>query len=122
MKHGHDGTGNPSAAPPLRRYRHFIDHFRRHGRAWILIGNSGTAMARDEQGREVVPVWPDAGSAHACACSSWPDYRPEEIDRQHMLAKLFPGLRRRGVCLAVYPTPDDKGVIVLPDQLEQDLH
>ncbi len=122
MKHEHDGTGNSSAAPPLRRYRYFVDHFRRHGLAWILTGSRGTAMARDEQGREVVPVWPDAGSAHACACSSWPDYQPEEIGRDRLLAKLFPDLRRRGICLAVYPTPDDKGVIVLPDQLEQDLH
>ena len=56
-----------------------------------------------------------------CANGVWRDYVPEEIDIQEFLDELLPRLREDSVKIAVFMTPEDRGVVPTLEQIEADL-
>jgi hypothetical protein len=106
--------------PGPKRYEYFVKHTADENQIWSLW-QGGWALARDSQGRELVPVWPHQIYAEACATKEWEGYAPQAISMDAWLERWIPGMIEDKRFAAVFPTPEDKGIVVEPRRLEADL-
>lgn len=103
-----------------KRYSHFIKVAADLRSVWGLY-KDGWALSQDADGRSYFPVWPAEAYAVQCATSEWESYEPREIDLDDLVDELFPKLRSTRTGLAVFPTPDEKGVTPELEVVEADL-
>jgi hypothetical protein len=104
-----------------RRYEYFIKKVADWETVWSLKNEEGWVLARDDQGHEVIPVWPHERFALACTAGNWAECEPSPIDIAAWLERWIPGALRDRRLVAVFPTPSDRGVVVSPDRLKEDL-
>lgn len=109
------------ALPGDRRYSYFISKVADWGLVWSLASDDGWALAADDEGHELIPAWPHERFASACATNNWAGYEPRAIELSNWTEKWIPGMIRDRRLVAVFPTPTDKGVIVSPERLKDDL-
>ncbi|HPM82187.1 MAG TPA: DUF2750 domain-containing protein [Candidatus Anammoximicrobium sp.] len=107
--------------PAGQRYRHFIAKVADWQEIWTLRGPDGFVMFGDTDQRECLPVWPHPDYAAALATDPWAACTPERLDLEAFLTRWIPGLARDNRRVAVFPTPQAKGVVVEPQQLQADL-
>ena len=108
--------------PDEERYEYFVSRVADTQRLWGLKSPGGDwAFATDEDGTEVVAVWPHERYAGACADGPWADDGPEAISLEDWFARWTPGLERDGHGIAVFPTADGAGARVTPARLRRDL-
>lgn len=88
---------------------------------WSLWHENGWALASDSKGQEAVPVWPHERYAALCASEGWLGYEPKQIPLDAWLDRWIPGMTKDGRLVAVFPTIYDKGVFVMPAQIDHDL-
>ena len=110
-------TGLPAA----RRYAYFIKKVADWRLVWSLAADDGWVLAADDEGHECVPVWPHSRFAVAAAKGNWAGHEPRSIELAHWLERWIPGMLRDGLLVAVFPTPERKGVVVSPERLKADL-
>jgi hypothetical protein len=103
------------------RYRYFVKKVADWEAIWSLRTQEGWILAGDDQGNELVPVWPHERFAVACATGNWSDSEPVRIEISTYLERWIPGMVRDRRLVAIFPTPSDKGVVVTPERLRQDL-
>lgn len=103
------------------RYSYLVKKAADQERLWGLWQDSGWALASDSDGHEAVPIWPHEKFAARCANEAWQGFEPKEIPLEAWLGRWIPGMARDGRLVAVFPTDRDKGVFVLPAQLDGDL-
>src|SRR6266851_2270801 len=87
------------------RYKHWIKKVADEEHLWGLWLNGWAVMA-DENGHELVPVWPHSKYAALCAKNAWAGYQPKSIPLDAWLDRWTPGAERDGWLVAVFPTPD----------------
>ncbi len=107
--------------PAPRRYAYCIKRVADWYEIWSLRTDDGWALAHDDEGNEVIPIWPAARYAAACSKGYWSNDKPKAICMDDWLQKWIPGMLQDGALVAVFPSPDDKGVVVTPDRLRSDL-
>lgn len=107
--------------PPERRYSYSIKRFADQERVWSLRNEDGWILARDDEGNELVPIWPHALYAEQCALDEWANTTAQAIDLDVWLEKWVPGMMRDGRKVCVFPIPAGQGVIVTPEKLKADL-
>ncbi len=107
--------------PATKRYEHFVKRCADWGEIWGLTGASGWTLAGAPDGRELLPVWPHAGYAQACATGEWEARQPEAISLEKWLETYSPGLEDEGRQVAVFPAPQGAGIAVDPRRLKADL-
>src|SRR5919198_4583453 len=111
-----------SALGDDKRYDYFISRVADTEKVWGLqAGDGNWAYATDEDGTEVIPVWPHERYAEAAADGPWADDSPSPIALDAWLERWLPGLERDGREIAVFPTGDGAGVRVTPQRLRHDL-
>lgn len=103
------------------RYRHWIKKVADQGAVWSLWKEGGWALAGDDSGRELVPAWPHSRYAILCAAEAWAGFEPQAIALDVWLDHWLPGIERDRRLVAVFPTPNDQGLVIEPRRLEQDL-
>jgi hypothetical protein len=103
-----------------KRYDHFIKVVADRQQAWSLFAD-GWALASTTEGKLVFPLWPEREYAEIAAVDDWAGYQPREIDMEDILVGLLPSLCERETIIAVFPTPDDKGVLPEIATFEADL-
>jgi Protein of unknown function (DUF2750) len=106
--------------PAVRRYRTFLEQVVASGEAWGLF-ESGWALAVDDAGRDVLPLWPARTFAERCATRLWEGYAPRSIPLAELEGELLPELEAGGLGLGVFFTPEGQGYPVTPSQLREDL-
>ena len=109
------------ALPAPSRYQYFIKRSAGHGELWGLHGDGGWVMAEDDEGRTFFPVWPHPRFAEACSSEAWADGLPQAIDIDDWVEAWIPKLSEEGSGVAVFQTPDDRGIAVSPERLQGDL-
>jgi hypothetical protein len=102
------------------RYKHLIKRVADHELVWGLW-SEGWALMGDDSGREVVPIWPHAPYAAACAKDDWSGYEPRQIDLSEWMERWLPGMKRDRRLVAVFPIRQGKTATVEPDDLLRDL-
>lgn len=108
------------ALPGPVRYAHFIKRVADTQRIWSLE-HDGWALLGDDKGQECIPVWPHAKYAELCANGIWAGFQPQSIDIDAWLNKWIPGIEKDRRLIAVFPTPERRGIPVQPRRLEADL-
>ena len=104
-----------------KRYKYFLNRVADWREAWVLSKEEDLVLAGDSSGNRLLPVWPHRTFAAACANGAWADSEPEPIPITELLNEIIPDLRSEGHLLAVFPTPEDKGIPRSPDELFADL-
>ena len=93
---------------PPRRHAWFLQRARETGEVWGLY-LEGWALAVDEEGRDVLPLWPTQETAGLCATRMWAGYEPQRIPLVELLDELLPELAREGIPVGVFFTPGGQG-------------
>lgn len=104
-----------------KRYSYWIKKVADHQQVWSLWKDGGWALAGDDQGCELTPVWPHEKFAAVCANGDWASYMPQMIEASVWLERWIPGIQRDNRLIAVFPTPADRGIVVTPERLRDDL-
>lgn len=110
-----------SALPADQRYRHFIGKVADGEELWTLKGTDGFVLFEAGDGTRCVPVWPHQDYAESLATGDWADSAPERIDLDAFRSRWIPGMDNDARMVAVFPTPEAKGVVITPANLEADL-
>jgi hypothetical protein len=110
-----------TALPAADRYSHFVEQVADWEEVWSLRGPGGWLLAGDDAGVQLMPVWPHARYAAACAVAAWEGAEPTPIPLDRWLEAWTPGLAKENRQVAVFPTPSGQGVAVTPDRLRDDL-
>ena|SRR5262245_11558765 len=109
------------ALPGPQRYAHFISQVADWQEVWSLRGRDGWILVADDDDTPLMPVWPHARYAEACATAAWTETTPEAIPLDRWLSAWLPGLSRDGRRVAVFPVPAGVGVTVDAERLADDL-
>lgn len=106
--------------PAVRRYAYFLQRVVEAGEAWGL-DSDGWALAVDDEGGDVLPLWPGEEFATLCAKRLWEGYAPKSLPLDELLRVVLPQLEAEGLSLGVFFTPQGQGYPVTAAQLRQDL-
>jgi len=77
--------------------------------AWGLEDAAGWVVARDS---DALPLWPHAAFAEACARGAWQGALPAALSLGDLEQDLLAVLEEDGLRVAVFPTPDDPGILL----------
>jgi hypothetical protein len=73
-------AGDPSDLDPKGRYEYFLSRIARTEEVWLLRSPDGEwAIVTDNDGTEVLPVWPDERYAAEAATALWAGDAPTSI-------------------------------------------
>ncbi len=94
--------------PAARRYAYFLQRVAESGEVWGLDGE-GWALALDDAGRDVLPLWPAPEFAALCATRLWAGFQPRAIKLQELLENVLPQLEEEGMPVGIFFTPEGQG-------------
>jgi Protein of unknown function (DUF2750) len=106
------------ALPAAERAVTFFQLVADWNEAWGLKDAAGWIVARDTG---ALPLWPHSAFAEACARGAWESAAPEAIPIGELLEDLLPLLAEDGLGAAVFPAPDDAGILMPPGELRERL-
>lgn len=106
--------------PPARRHAWFLQRVRETGEVWGLYAE-GWALAFDDEGRDVLPLWPTPDSARLCATNLWEGFEPRLIPLKQLVEELLPDLAEEGIPLGIFFTPQGQGLPVTAAELREQL-
>jgi hypothetical protein len=86
--------------------------------AWGLTDTLGWVVSKETN---AFPLWPHPELARACARGPWQGARPAPVSLDDLLEDLLGLLEEDGQRAALFPTPDDPGEIVEPEELRRRL-
>ena len=75
-----------------KRYEYFVKKIADANELWSLCKEGNWALTSDDDGTELVPVWPRERFAAACALGIWSSYVPKAIPLEEWLRAWIPGL------------------------------
>lgn len=90
-------------ATPAERLKYLVNHVADERAIWSLRNADGWVVGADDDGRELVPVWPHQRYAAAEAVGPWADTKPARIALRDWLQTWTPGMTRDGRLVAVFP-------------------
>jgi hypothetical protein len=102
------------------RYKYFIGNVCNFEEAWGLW-QDGWALAAADDGRTLFPFWPAKEFAEICSEGTWSGFEASAIPFEDLISTLLPQFKSDGVLPCIFPTKQDKGVIIDCDKLLQDL-
>lgn len=102
------------------RYDYFIRKVADFEQIWGLNDN-GWALLGDNDGNQILPLWPEKEFAELCAVDQWKNYKPESIELNNFLEKWIPGMINDKTLINIFLIPGANGSVVSPPTLESDL-
>lgn len=109
------------ALTPCQRYEHFIGRVADWGEIWSLRDADGWVLWGNKALEELVPVWPHEEYAKKCAEGEWGGTQPTSIELEAWRKRWIPGMIQDGKKIVVFSTPESNGLVVTPEQLNNDL-
>lgn len=105
---------------PDQRYAFLLKEVKLHQQIWILNDADGCVMLNSED-EDCVPVWPAKEYAEYWATGEWAQCEALAISVDDWLARWTPGLEGDEINVAIFPNPEEEGLIVFPDVFDSDL-
>lgn len=105
---------------PEQRLKHFVKEVKAHQQIWILTDEHGAVMMTTDD-EDCIPVWPNEEFALDWATEEWAGFEPKAITLKDWKIKWTRGLEDDELAVVVFPLPDDDGVVLFPDELEDEL-
>ncbi|MDQ1097678.1 MULTISPECIES: DUF2750 domain-containing protein [Chryseobacterium] len=112
--------GNILRMSENERYDYFIRKVADFEVLWGLDDN-GWALLGDNEGRQVLPLWPEKEFAELCAIDQWEGFKPKEISLNDFFEKWIPGMTNDNTLVNIFLTPEEKGSVISPKDLGVDL-
>jgi hypothetical protein len=106
--------------PAAERYAYFVKRCADWEQIWGLRDERGWVTA-EHDGQVLMPAWPHADYAQACALDDWNGAEPTAIDLKEWLESWLPDLEAKDQMVAVFPVPEGAGVAVEPARVRRDL-
>ena len=75
----------------------------------------------DNEGHEIVPVWPHECFAAACTAAEWAGSEPRSISLTDWMDNWLVGMSKDNRLIVVFKTPSSNGAVVTPERLTEDL-
>ncbi len=104
-----------------KRYSYFVKRVVDWEEIWSLCNQDGWVLGAGSDGRKVVPVWPHKCFAEVCVKGEWENTKPAVIELDVWKKRWVVGMIKDQHQVAVFPTPQNKGVVVDPGQLNSSL-
>jgi hypothetical protein len=120
MLHREQFLGVSILAGPMR-YKHFVSRVADWETIWGLRNESGWVAAGDDAGNSCFPVWPHPDYAQACVTGAWVGNLPSPIDVHDFVENWLPEMAADSVFIAIFPTPEMRGVPIAALELQRDL-
>ena len=100
------------------RYAAWLDAVAREGRLWIAVSGDYVLTLFDEDGQELLPVWPAAETAQASLASAAKlrDYAPASRELAVWRERAVPALDQDGLLVGVFPNAQRQCAAVAPAQ------
>lgn len=95
--------------PAPGRYEHLVKRAADTGQLWALRSDDGWVLAADDEGREIVPVWPHPRYAEACATGAWQGSTPAPIDVHDWLERWTPELVSSSRLVGIFQVDSQPG-------------
>lgn len=105
----------------LKRYEYFIKRITDWQEIWSLRNDEGWTLGKDDEGYELVPVWPHSKYAALCSIGDWANTYPYPIKLQDWIERWIPGIKSDNRRVSVFPTADGNSIVVAPERLEADI-
>lgn len=107
--------------PVADRYDYTMARIIEWGIVWGLASEEGWAAAKDEEGREVMPIWPHERYAALSMQDGWDDTQPQPVELAAWIYEWLPGLENDNVHLAICYLPGSQGAVVTAAHFRNDL-
>lgn len=107
--------------PPPKRYQYFLGKITDWNELWSIGDEHGWGLMGDDSGQELIPVWPAQCYAALACVGKWQSRSPRSISLKDWLNKWTPGMIADGRRVAVFPLPNDRGIVVEPSKLQRDI-
>ena len=95
-----------------RRFAYFVKRCVDEEVAWSVWGDGGWMLMSDEHRQQTFPLWPAREYADACRVDEWSKYESAKITLSDLIGELLPKLADSNISVAVFPTPERKGVVI----------
>ncbi|WJG08901.1 DUF2750 domain-containing protein [Aliiglaciecola sp. LCG003] len=103
-----------------KRHAYLLSQVSLNKQIWILTDEHGCVMLNSED-EDCVPVWPAREFAQSWATGEWAECEPKAISLNDWYERWTKGLEGDGVCIAVFPNPEEEGIVVFPDVFDSEL-
>ncbi|OUL58045.1 DUF2750 domain-containing protein [Pseudoalteromonas ulvae] len=103
-----------------QRYKYLLKEVVNLGEIWILTDEQGCVMLSTDE-EDCVPIWPNKEFAELWATGDWQDCEPQAITLKKWHSHWTDGLADDELAIAVFPVPDQDGLVVYPDEFDYEL-
>ncbi|MEY5047219.1 MAG: hypothetical protein RLZZ175_578 [Bacteroidota bacterium] len=108
------------------RYSATIAYIKAQKTVYILSDNGGmVTMGTGEEGDEdsdtIIPIWPTAESAKACAAGDWSNCKADSFELVEWNEFILEELIEDKVMISVYASPEDDGYLLSAEDLKEAL-
>ena len=103
-----------------KRYQYLLQEIAKHNAIWILVDDDGCVMLRSDD-EDCVPIWPSREFAEYWATLDWSNCKALEVSVNDWKKKWTDGLIADDIQIAIFPNPDEAGLVIFPDEFEQDV-
>jgi len=98
-------------ATPAERLDYFLTRAIEAEEVWSLRNGLGWAM-KEQDGISVLPIWPYAELARACAQGSQKSNTPDAVSLEHFIYHLLPLMIDQEVQIEILPTNAQQGLVI----------
>ena len=105
---------------PEKRYQYLLKQVSLLQEIWILTDEHGCVMLNTED-EDCVPIWPSKDHAEAWATGDWSNCSATVISKKDWHQRWTNGLQEDDLALAIFPNPNEDGLVILPEEFEHDL-
>lgn len=102
------------------RVTYFLKEVRENQTIWILTDEHGCVMLNTED-EDCVPVWPSKETAELWINGEWNTCKAEAIGLNKWYSRWTQGLLDDELAIVVFPNTNEQGVVLYPDELEDEL-
>lgn len=103
-----------------QRYNFMLKQVTETNKIWILTDEHGCVMLNTED-EDCVPVWPGEEFANEWATGEWSGCSAMAIELSEWKARWTDGLTGDEVEVVAFPSSEEEGFILSPQEFEQDL-
>jgi hypothetical protein len=107
------------AANGPQRYAYFLRRACASGKVWGLHSDGWAILG--EGNRRLLPLWPDEAFAEHFRQADLAAYAPRSIELSGFLDQWLPGMKAKGMEVAIFPVGSGDSVFVVLDELEANL-
>jgi len=101
-----------------KRLEYFIRKVADTELIWGSYGDNGWLLLSDENGRKIVPFWPEREFVNEYNITHKYEYFPKEMDLYYFLNKWINGLTKDKIDIAVFPVMKKESFIITPLELK----